>query len=106
MWDVDFRTAVAQAEMEDRPVPAAFHAFASPSTDGPRLIATTRPEMLAACVAVMVHPEDERYRGLVGAQAITPLFGARVPILADAAASLPRRARASSWSAPSATRPT
>src|SRR5207247_10535492 len=48
-----------------------------------RRIATTRPELLAACVAVVVHPEDDRYRELVGSRAITPLFGAHVPILAD-----------------------
>lgn len=46
-------------------------------------IATTRPELLAACVAVFVHPDDGRYRHLIGARAITPLFGRQVPILAD-----------------------
>ena len=85
MWDVDFRTAVAQAELEDREVRGALHRLRfGIDGGGPLLIATTRPELLAACVAVMVHPEDDRYRRLTGSHAITPLFGARVPILADA----------------------
>jgi valyl-tRNA synthetase len=85
MWDVDFRTAVAQAELEDREVRGALHRLRFGVDGGGSLpIATTRPELLAACVAVVVHPEDDRHRRLVGAHAITPLFGARVPILADA----------------------
>ncbi|MGH7392152.1 MAG: valine--tRNA ligase [Candidatus Rokuibacteriota bacterium] len=85
MWDVDFRTAVAQAELEDREVRGALHRLRfGVDGGGPLPIATTRPELLAACVAVMVHPEDSRYRRLIGSRAITPLFGARVPILADA----------------------
>ena len=84
MWDVDFRTAVAQAEVEDRDVRGALYRLRFDADGGPRLlIATTRPELLAACVAVVVHPEDDRYRELVGSRAITPLFGAHVPILAD-----------------------
>ena len=87
MWDVDFQTAVAQAEVEDKPKPGAYHhlEFAvegeSGSGDGKSfVIATTRPELLPACVGVTAHPADERYQGLFGRRAITPLFRAPVPI--------------------------
>jgi len=84
MWDVDFRTAVAQAEVEDREVRGVLCRLDFALDDGGALpIATTRPELLAACVAVVVHPDDARYLRLVGGHAITPLFGARVPIHAD-----------------------
>jgi valyl-tRNA synthetase len=82
MWDVDFKSAVAQAEVEDREIPGAFHdiEFAVEGGGG-FVISTTRPELLPACVAVVAHPDDERYKGLFGKYAITPLFKARVPIL-------------------------
>jgi valyl-tRNA synthetase len=87
LWDVDFRTAVAQAELVDRERPGAYHALTFRRADGgDLLIDTTRPELLAACVAVVVHPEDERYRALVGSHVTTPLFGASVPVLAHALA--------------------
>jgi valyl-tRNA synthetase len=81
MWDVDFQTAVAQAEVEDRPTRGAFHDIAfGVEGGGEFVIATTRPELLPACVAVTAHPDDERYRALFGKRAITPLFKAPVPI--------------------------
>ncbi|MBI5515558.1 MAG: valine--tRNA ligase [Deltaproteobacteria bacterium] len=82
MWDVDFQTAVAQAEVEDRPRDGAFHhlEFGVEGSDQRFTIATTRPELLAACVAVTAHPKDPRYQGLFGRRAITPLFRAPVPI--------------------------
>ncbi|MCY3951067.1 MAG: valine--tRNA ligase [bacterium] len=121
LWDVTFRTAVAQAELEDRPRQGALHrlAFArvgsaagegsagsgkargDPAGDGDAgggsgnggtggnghvLIETTRPEMLAACVALVAHPDDERYRPLFGSTVRTPLFGAEVPVVAHALA--------------------
>ncbi len=81
LWDVDFRTAVAQAELEDREMPGAYHAlrFHKADRSGDVLIDTTRPELLAACVAVVAHPDDERYRPLFGSEVVTPLYGARVP---------------------------
>jgi valyl-tRNA synthetase len=83
MWDVDFKTAVAQAEVEDRPQHGTFYDVRfGIEGDGELLIATTRPELLPACIAVVAHPDDERYQPLFGKLAITPLFGARVPILA------------------------
>ncbi|HEX5747405.1 MAG TPA: valine--tRNA ligase [Archangium sp.] len=82
MWDVDFQTAVAQAEVEDRPQAGAFHdiEFGVEGSDARFTIATTRPELLAACVGVTAHPDDERYKGLFGKRAITPLFRVPVPI--------------------------
>jgi valyl-tRNA synthetase len=84
MWDVDFRTAVAQAEVQDRPTAGHYHdlAFAVEGSDRELVISTTRPELLAACVGVAAHPADARYRDLFGKRAVTPLFRARVPIFA------------------------
>ncbi len=82
MWDVDFQTAVAQAEVEDKLEAGAYHhiEFGVEDSDRSFVIATTRPELLAACVGVAAHPNDERYKGLFGRRAITPLFRAPVPI--------------------------
>ncbi|MFD5560780.1 valine--tRNA ligase [Kitasatospora griseola] len=84
LWDVTFRTAVAQAELEDRERPSAYHhlLFRRDGSEGPLEIATTRPELLPACVAVVAHPEDERYRALFGTSVTTPVFGVEVPVLA------------------------
>ena len=84
MWDVDFKTAVAQAEVEDRPMKGAFHRIRfAVEGGGDFTIATTRPELLPACVAVAAHPDDPRYKSLIGRNAITPLFRAPVPIFAS-----------------------
>ncbi len=82
LWDVDFRTAVAQAELEDREQPGASHRlrFANAEGHGFVEIETTRPELLPACVALVAHPDDERYRPLFDREVQTPLFGARVPV--------------------------
>ena len=89
LWDVDFQTAVAQAEVEDRPLTGAFHHIRFGVEGGGSLVvATTRPELLPACVAVVAHPEDGRYQALFGKRAVTPLFRAPVPILADERASI------------------
>jgi len=99
LWDVDFKTAVAQAELEDREVPGAYHrirfglsdaaaqaiAPVAPDTKdagGFVEIETTRPELIPACVALVAHPDDPRYQPLFGHDAVTPLFGVRVPIRA------------------------
>jgi valyl-tRNA synthetase len=82
LWDVDDRTAVAQAEVEDRERDGAFHDIRFALEGGGEfVISTTRPELLGACVAVVAHPDDGRYRALFGKRAITPLFRAPVPIL-------------------------
>ncbi len=84
LWDTDFQTAVAQAELEDREIPGAFHDIEfQVEGGGSFVIATTRPELLAACVAVTTHPDDARYAKLIGKHAISPLFGAKVPIFAS-----------------------
>jgi len=103
LWDIDFRTAVAQAELEDREQPGAYHrirfAAAGPpsqaSADGGTSptysdargtrptyveIETTRPELIPACVALVAHPDDERYTPLFGKTVLTPLFGVEVPV--------------------------
>jgi valyl-tRNA synthetase len=86
IWCPTCRTAIAQAELEDMERPSEFFTLAFRLDDGaPLPIATTRPELLPACVAIFVHPEDPRFHGLVGHTAISPL-GERVPILADPAA--------------------
>lgn len=84
MWDVDFQTAVAQAEFEDRPTQAAYYRLAFPRVDGgdPVEIETTRPELLPSCVALVAHPDDDRYRALIGTHVHTPVFEVRVPVLA------------------------
>ena len=83
LWDIDFRTAVAQAELVEKERPGAYHTlvFHRPSGDD-LLIDTTRPELLPACVAVVVHPSDDRYASLVGSSVTTALFGASVPVVA------------------------
>ena len=89
LWDVDFQTAVAQAEVEDRPLTGAFHHIRfGVEGGGSFVVATTRPELLPACVAIVAHPDDQRYQSLFGKRAVTPLFRAPVPILADERASI------------------
>jgi len=94
LWDVDFRTAVAQAELEDREMPGAYYRirFALPDVAGSAgsnvvsglsrtvEIETTRPELIPACVALVAHPDDARYQPLFGTEVTTPLFGVRVPV--------------------------
>ncbi len=87
LWDVDFQTAVAQAELEDRERPGAMHRVRFAAVDGaaagqpPALIETTRPELIPACVALLAHPDDPRHRALLGSDVLTPLFRTRVPVL-------------------------
>ncbi len=83
LWDVDFRTAVSQAELEDREMPGAYHRLAFASASNPDQIVeidTTRPELLAACVALVAHPDDARYAALFGSCVTTPLFEVEVPV--------------------------
>src|SRR5690606_33062079 len=100
LWDVTFRTAVAQAELEEKEMPGAYHALRFSLSDaaaggggadgaelGSVMIETTRPELLPACVALVAHPDDERYQALFGTTARTPLFDVEVPIVAHHLAS-------------------
>ena len=84
LWDVDFRTAVSQAELEDRERPGTYHRIAFERRDGEGAVEidTTRPELLASCVALVAHPEDARFASLFGSSVITPLFRVEVPVLA------------------------
>jgi len=81
LWDVTFRTAVAQAELEDREMPGAYHKVGFDGPDGKIFIETTRPELIPACVALVAHPDDDRYKKYFGKTAKTPLFGVEVPIV-------------------------
>ncbi|MDR6198621.1 valyl-tRNA synthetase [Microbacterium sp. SORGH_AS428] len=84
LWDIDFRSAIAQAELEDREQQASYHRLAFHKTDGSGdiHIETTRPELLAACVALVANPNDERYQPHFGQTVRTPVFGVEVPVLA------------------------
>jgi len=83
MWDVDFRTAVAQAEIEDREQDGHYHRIAFDLEAGGTVeIETSRPELIPACVALVAHPSDERYAALIGQSALTPLFRVPVPVVA------------------------
>jgi valyl-tRNA synthetase len=104
LWDVDFQTAVSQAELEDKEIPGAYHRIrfakvgasdgggadggpdggpdGGEGVEGWVEIDTTRPELLPACVALVCHPDDARYAPLVGTSVRTPLFCSRVPVVA------------------------
>jgi valyl-tRNA synthetase len=83
LWDVDYKTAVAQAELADREMPGAYHRVGFDRPDGEKIfIETTRPELIPACVALVAHPDDERYQALFGTTVRTPLFGVEVPVKA------------------------
>ena len=89
LYDIDERTAVAQAEMEDREMPGAYHKVAFHRVveghvdgQGDLVIDTTRPELLPSCVAMVAHPDDPRYQPMFGTMVRTPLFDVEVPVLA------------------------
>ncbi|WP_371173967.1 valine--tRNA ligase [Buchananella felis] len=101
LWDVTFRTAVAQAELEAREYPGHYHKLAfhrtdvaadAPAEERDVVIETTRPELLGACVALIAHPDDERYQHLFGTTVTSPLFDVEVPVLAHAAAEMDKGA--------------
>ncbi len=92
-WDISDRTALAQADLIDKEVEGVMNEIefsvchsregVNPDDLEKIIIMTTRPELLPACVAVMVHPDDERYKKFHGSYAITPLFGVKVKIIPD-----------------------
>lgn len=86
LWDVTFQTAVAQAELEARDYPGAYHRVAFHGADGPIHIETTRPELIPSAVALIAHPDDERYAALFGSTVRSPLFGVEIPVVAHPAA--------------------
>lgn len=84
LWCPECQTAIAQAEMEDKELETSFINIKFRLIDGKEMIiATTRPELLASCVAIFVHPKDTRYKSLIGKIAVVPLFGQKVKIFAD-----------------------
>ncbi len=89
LWDITFQTAVAQAELEAREYPGAYHRVAfhlTTESRAPLFIETTRPELIPAVVALIAHPDDERYQPLFGTTVTSPVFGVEVPVLAHPAA--------------------
>jgi valyl-tRNA synthetase len=85
-WDPVDLTAIAQAEIEDKEMQGHMHYINFTDNSGqPLQIATTRPEMIPACVALLCHPDDKRFNHLIGSSAITPIFHSNVPIIADSA---------------------
>jgi valyl-tRNA synthetase len=89
LWDVDFRSAIAQAELQDREIRGAYHRlrFRRADTGEDIVIETTRPELVGSCVALVAHPSDKRFWPHTGKEAVTPLFGVRVPIVTHELAS-------------------
>ncbi len=94
MWDVTFQTAVAQAELEARDYPGAYHRIAFHKTDGTGdvYIETTRPELLPSVCALIAHPDDPRYQPLFGTTVKSPIFGVEVPVLAHPLAEMDKGA--------------
>lgn len=88
IWCPECQTAIAQAELEDKESSSLFSTLKFKSDGKDLLIATTRPELLGACVAVFVNPKDKRYKNLVGKKAVVPLFEQEVPIIEDESASI------------------
>ncbi len=88
LWCPECQTSVAQAELEDKEMPSLFSTLRFKCENKDLLIATTRPELLGACVCVFVHPDDKRYKNLIGKKAKVPIFNYEVPIIADASAQI------------------
>ncbi|WP_370189707.1 valine--tRNA ligase [Qipengyuania sp.] len=90
-WDPKLKTAISDLEVETQDVKGGFWHFKYPLADGVTtaegkdylVVATTRPETMLADMAVAVHPEDERYKSVVGKHVVLPITGRRVPIVAD-----------------------
>ncbi len=84
LWDVSFQTAVAQAELDDREMPGAYHKlrFGGTGNEDDIWIDTTRPELVPSCVALVAHPDDGRYQRRFGSVVRTPVFDVEVPVLA------------------------
>lgn len=88
LWCPECQTAIAQAELEDKELQTLFSTLKFSCEGKDLLIATTRPELLGACVAVFVNPNDSRYKKLIGKKAKVPLFNHEVPIIADESAQI------------------
>jgi len=83
MWCPECNTGISQVECVDQEIPSFFNDIVFKADDKELIIATTRPELLPACVAVFYHPDDTRYKHLKGKTAKVPLFNFEVPVLED-----------------------
>ncbi len=88
LWCTDCQTSIAQAELETKECITTFYYINFKTLAGTLLIATTRPELLAGCTCIFVHPEDARYKDYIGAKAAVPLYNFEIPILADKTVSM------------------
>jgi valyl-tRNA synthetase len=88
IWCPECQTSIAQAELEDKEENSLFSTLKFKVNGKDLLVATTRPELLGACVAVFVNPKDKRYKSLIGKKAVVPLFNQEVPILEDNSADI------------------
>jgi valyl-tRNA synthetase len=86
LWDITFQSAVAQAELKAQEYPGHYYRIAFHGPDAPVHIETTRPELIPAVVALIAHPDDERYQPLFGSTVKSPVFGVEIPVLAHPAA--------------------
>lgn len=83
LWCTECQTSIAQAELETKECETTFNYLSFETSSGRLLVATTRPELLAGCVCLFIHPEDERFRDYIGKTAVVPLYDFEIPILAD-----------------------
>lgn len=88
IWCPECQTSIAQAELEDKEIPSKFSTLKFSCEGNDLLIATTRPELLSACVCVFVNPNDGRYKEIIGKKAKVPLYNFEVPIIADDSAQI------------------
>ena len=88
LWCTECQTSIAQAELETKECETTFQYLHFKTYLGNLLIATTRPELLAGCVCIFVHPDDSRYKEYVGKKATVPLYEFEIPILTDEAVSM------------------
>lgn len=88
IWCPECQTSIAQAELEDKEINSQFNTIVFKVGEKDLLIATTRPELIGACVAIFVNPKDKRYKDIVGKKARLPIFEIDVPIIADKSAEI------------------
>lgn len=88
LWCTECQTSIAQAELETKECETTFNYLNFKTPLGDLLIATTRPELLAGCVCIFVHPQDAGLKEYVGKKAKVPLYDFEIPILTDDAVSM------------------
>lgn len=88
LWCTKCQTSIAQAELETKESETVFHYLNFQTSKGNLLVATTRPELLAGCVCIFVHPDDIRYKQYIGEKAKVPLYDFEIPVLAEETVSM------------------